>query len=252
MLLSSQKPPKPRLSIAGYRLLSEDQPKSVAPSTLQPKPKVVAFTITKEDILKLKKQASEGEDGGSFTSAECVSAHLWRLVSKARRLEEETVSNLYTIIDGRKRLKQDGFPLSYFGNCVFLTKAVCSVVELVNRPLGYVVSLVHDSIVGVREDDMRSFVEWINVVGASNVARERDGFTARDLQPTFWTQFPIYELDFGWGRPIFGGRNSTPSIPSPSVVVIIPSASRDGSWSLSACLHSDPADALVAAVASAS
>ncbi|KAL6200255.1 hypothetical protein ACLB2K_030037 [Fragaria x ananassa] len=56
-----------------------------------------------------------------------------------------------------------------------------------------------------------------------------------NLGITSWFTLPLYDADFGWGRPIFMGRAG---IPSEGKAYMIPSATNDGSLSLCINLES--------------
>jgi len=246
-------PPQPSDSIPGCRFLSSSsqEQESSLPSeerwsketTVEPLPKKEEFTISAEEIQQLKKEASSS--GASFASGVLISAHLWRLVTKARGLDRDATTRIYTVVDARKRLKD--FPVSYFGNCIFYRPADCSVADVLDMPLGHVAKLVQDSVSAVTDAYVRSIVDFVHVTGASNLAWERPNLATHDVQPTFWRFFPIYELDFGFGIPSYGGRNS-PVLGSTGFAAVCPTPSGDGSILITQYLFPDAADRLEAMV----
>lgn len=244
-LLAARVPPQPLGEVpTGFELLSAkpEEQESVADSEVDEKKpcKKVEFILSEKDIKQLKKQAS-----GAFTSGECISAHLWKLVTKARGLSREDTTTIFTVVDARKRIKD--FPLNYFGNCVFARRSDCTVGDVLDRPLGHLAQLIHDSVSGVTDEYVRSVVDYIEVTGASNLAWSRQRITTHNLQPTFWRFFPIYELDFGFGVPTYGGRNS-PIEGSTGFAGVIPTptTSRDGSVLINVFLFQEAADNLAA------
>ncbi|KAG0567714.1 hypothetical protein KC19_7G155100 [Ceratodon purpureus] len=242
-LLAARVPPQPLGEVPqGLKLLSE-KPQEQEPvqesQVEEEKPcKKVEFVLSGDDIKQLKEQAS-----GSFTSGECISAHLWRLVTKARALNREDTTTIFTIVDARKRMKN--FPGNYFGNCIFARRADCTVGDVLDMPLGHLAHLIHDSVSCVTEEYVRSVVDYVEVTGASNLAWSRPRITTHDLQPTFWRFFPIYELDFGFGTPTYGGRNS-PIDGSTGFAGVLPhpSTSTDGSVLVAVFLFPEAADDL--------
>lgn len=252
-LLSPRVPPQPSDSIPGCKLLSshpQEQESSLLSevrwskeATVELLPKKVEFTISAEEIQQLKKEASTS--GASFASGVLISAHLWRLVTKARGLDRDATTTIYTVVDARKRLKD--FPVNYFGNCIFYRPADCSVADMFDMPLGHVAKLIQDSVSVVTEDYVRSIVDFVHVTGALNLTWERPNLSTHDVQPTFWRFFPIYELDFGFGIPRYGGRNS-PILGSTGFAVVCPTPSGDGSVLITQFLFPDAADSLEAMV----
>lgn len=205
--------------------------------------KKVEFTISPSDIQQLKKQATEegSINSTAFASGVLISAHLWRLVTRARGLNREAATRLYTVVDARKRLKD--FPLNYFGNCIFVRPADSSVADILDKPLAHIAKLIHDSISVVTDDYVRSILDYIHVTGPSNLAWDRPNLATHDLQPTFWRFFPIYELDFGFGVPSFGGRNSA-TLGSAGFAAVSPTPAKDGSVLIVQYLYADAADNL--------
>lgn len=244
-LLSARVPLQPLGELpTGYELLSvkpQEQESVQDCEVEEEKPcEKVEFTLSGEEIQQLKTQAS-----GAYTSGECISAHLWRLVTKARGLNRDDTTTIFTIVDARKRMKD--FPLNYFGNCIFARSVTCSVAEVLDTPLGHLAQLIHDSISCVTHEYVRSVVDYIELKGASNLAWSRPRITTHDLQPTFWRFFPLYELDFGFGTPTYGGRNS-PADGSTGFAAVMPtpSTSRDGSVLIAVFLFPEAAGYLAA------
>lgn len=203
-------------------------------------PKKVDFTITPDQIQQLKYEASR-DTTTSFASGVLISAHLWKLVTQARDLHPSEKTTIYTVVDARKKLKD--FPLNYFGNCIFVRPATSSVADILDMPLGHLARLIHDSVGAVTDEYVRSIVDFIHVTGAEKLAWDRPHLATHDLQPTFWRFFPIYELDFGFGVPSYGGRNS-PTLGSAGFAAVSPTPAKDGSVLISQFLYSDAADKL--------
>ncbi|KAG0602902.1 hypothetical protein M758_10G050000 [Ceratodon purpureus] len=241
-LMSSRLPPHPLEGCPPeYRVLSAQPQEHHAQKSTQSRKKV-EITISGEEIQQLKKQAAEGSDSGPFSSGVCISAHLWKLVTAARGLNRDDSTSIFSVLDGRTRMKD--FPMNYFGNCIFVRKAVSSVGDIVDMPLCQVAKLIHDSIHGATDDYIRSVLDWFEVTGTQNIVHNRPSIGTHDLLPTFWRFFPIYELDFGFGKPTYGGRNSPPA-GAAGFAAVSPTPSRDGSVLITVYLYPDAADALI-------
>jgi len=204
--------------------------------------KKVEFTLSQSEIQQLKKQAAE-DDPTPFTSGELISAHLWKLVTAARSLNKGDPTTFYSVLDGRKRM--NNIPPSFFGNCIGVRAATSSVGDVVEMPLGHVAKLVHDSLSGASEEWFRSMLDWLEVMGPERVTHDRDALGTHGLHTTFWRYFPIYELDFGFGKPIFGGRNN-PAAGISGFSVVSPTPDCDGAVAITVLLYPEDANALSA------
>ncbi|KAJ7523641.1 hypothetical protein O6H91_18G056600 [Diphasiastrum complanatum] len=165
---------------------------------------IAVIHFEKEFVEKLKTEASK--DGGTpFTAHECISAHLWKLVTNLRSHIGRQDVHLSTIVDGRRKL---GLPPGFFSNVVAATCSTMAADDLLSRPLSYVASIVRGSIRQVGDENYRSTVDWVQLQGNANVGVFGPQMVmSKDLMIVSWA-LPMYELDFGWGRPGFAMRNS--------------------------------------------
>jgi shikimate O-hydroxycinnamoyltransferase len=70
----------------------------------------------------------------------------------------------------------------------------------------------------------------------SKLVRGAHHFNSPNLGITSWARMPVYECDFGWGRPIFMGPSA---IAYEGLVYVLASPVNDGSLSLSLGLRAD-------------
>ncbi|XXG43883.1 hypothetical protein AAC387_Pa01g3821 [Persea americana] len=106
-------------------------------------------------------------------------------------------------VDGRARLNPP-VPNEYFGNLVLWAFPRAKVKDLLQEPLHFAAKLIHDAVSNVNDDYFNSFIDF--------ASKEEE---VKDLVPTAadklvlcsnvdvdsWLKFPIYDLDFGGGRP---------------------------------------------------
>ncbi|KAL3686141.1 hypothetical protein R1sor_004163 [Riccia sorocarpa] len=207
---------------------------------------LVTFPLKKERILELKKKAMQVPPANTprpYTSAESVSGHLWIQMTKARAAAngytadtaKDSITKFFMFVDGRKRLK---LPAGYFGNVVCSACAVAKESDILNGHVGYAASLIRTATRNITADYFRSLIDWVEDKGMSSGKSDHINSLGHDVAATFWTFFPLYDIEFGWGRPVFAARNSPPR-PLIDGIAMMPSASGDGDMVALLNLHSD-------------
>lgn len=225
------------------------------PKTMMRLRPVISLRLGKNDVEKLKNIADYGinidfddqaeNDRGiarRFTRYEAVAGHIWKCISKARKLrdEQETTNNL--TIDIRRRLRP-ALPVGYFGNAIFDVKTSSLARELSSKPLGYGASRVRAGIEKVTSEYVLSAVDYIK--------SQRNLFLFRYLYSFYvesflgnpnvavvdWSNLPVYGMDFGWGKEIYFGPGKL-EIDGDSVI-LRDCSSGDGSIVVVLCLEVD-------------
>ncbi|PQM40910.1 shikimate O-hydroxycinnamoyltransferase [Prunus yedoensis var. nudiflora] len=124
------------------------------------------FRLTQEQLNILKSKFKE--DGGKnintmkYTSFEILAGHIWRCACKARKLPDDQDTRLFIGIDGRSRL-QPPLPPGFFGNAVFRAPQIAATGDLVSKPTWYATSCVHDALVRMDDDYLRSFLDYLEL-----------------------------------------------------------------------------------------
>jgi shikimate O-hydroxycinnamoyltransferase len=172
-----------------------------------------------------------------YTSFEVFAGHVWRCACKARELANDQETTFFFAVNGRSRL-QPPLPPGYFGNVIFRAAATALAGDLISKPISYAASCIHNTVVRMDDDYLRSALDYLELQqphqDLSSLAHGTH-VSCPNLGITSWFTLPIYDADFGWGRPIFMGRTG---IPSEGKAYMIPSATNDGSLSLCINLHS--------------
>ncbi|KAF7039079.1 hypothetical protein CFC21_049140 [Triticum aestivum] len=94
------------------------------------------FSFSAASVKKLKARANdEMAAGAAISSLQALLAHLWRAVSRARRLPpvQETLCAVTVGCRGRMR----GIPADYLGNAIEIRVAGCTVGEILDNGLGW-------------------------------------------------------------------------------------------------------------------
>jgi shikimate O-hydroxycinnamoyltransferase len=202
--------------------------------------------FSKERLAALKDEASRAASGTPDTSAVSVSAHLWRALTRARELPGDSSTHFSLTVDGRQGIN---LPESYFGNALRWATAQCTVGALLERPLSSAASLSHESIELSRSVEAYQWlIDAIEIHGPQNVRFAHQSCFGQDVGATFWTQMHLYELDFGWGAPVHGGRNVPPIKALDGFFAVLPCSpqiSEPGSVLVLAYLNTEVADRLL-------
>ncbi|KAM3244939.1 hypothetical protein ACQJBY_056335 [Aegilops geniculata] len=180
-----------------------------------------------EHIAKLKSQASAGT---RHSTVQCVLAHLWRCVTRARGLEGRDATALLIGVDGRRRMSPP-VPDGYTGNVVLWARPTATARELVGMPLRHAAELIGRAVARVDDAYYRSFIDFAcsGAVEAERLvpmADAADMLLSPNVEVNSWVRLPFYDLDLGGGRPFL----FMPSyVPVEGVVFLVASFAGGGS-----------------------
>ncbi|PNX85349.1 hydroxycinnamoyl-coenzyme A shikimate/quinate hydroxycinnamoyltransferase, partial [Trifolium pratense] len=166
--------------------------------------------LSSEQVDKLKKKANEDdvlvmkkEGSRPFSRYEAIGAHIWRSASKAPTK-------------------------GYIG-------------EITSKPLGYVAQKIRQATELVSDEFIRSQIDVIRSFEHLDDARKLFLNAEGEIAPYFgnpnfhltsWMSMPIYEADFGWGKPINFGLAYVSSHDRALILL-----SPEGDGSVHVCLH---------------
>ncbi|KAL3675434.1 hypothetical protein R1sor_025382 [Riccia sorocarpa] len=174
----------------------------------------IVMKLSKKRIDELKAEALLHADGETLSTADCISAHLWRLIIKNRNLKDNEPTRFYTAVDGRSRLKD--FPAGYFGNVLTAPVVVMTVGELLSKRLGQVAAAIHTAIKAMDDEVIRGMVDWLSVnefhldcIGDEPFMPGDPTANLHSVSASWINRFPFFELDFGGGKPSAVYRNAT-------------------------------------------
>ena len=145
------------------------------------------------------KRNSDISDGKlEISSFQSLCAQLWRSVTRARKLNATKTTTFRMAVNCRHRL-QPPMPSLYFGNAIQSIPNVALVGELLSKDLGWCGTLIHRNVVAHNDATVRRGIsDWekeprLFPLGNSDGASVTMGSSPR---------FPMYNNDFGWGRPV--------------------------------------------------
>ena len=213
---------------------------------------VTLLKLTKEQVEGLKKRANQeiGVTIRPYTRYEAIAGHMWRCACKVRVVDNihDQPTRVRLGVDIRNRLKPP-LPQRYFGNAIFGTvTSTCLYGDLLSKPLSYSAGKLREAIERMTDEYIRSILDF--TTSQKHVGGLRCNFHIRgDTEGIFlgnpnlsldsWLNLPFYDLDFGWGKPIYVGPGL---LNMDGKSFLMPSPAFDGSLIIALCLQTQCID----------
>lgn len=201
-LLRARVPPQPKFDHDEYK------PSLTMKTPLQSSSEhidVAIFKFTRDQLNTLKAKAKEDGNTTNYGTYAMLTGHVWRCACKARRLPDDQETKLFIATDGRSRFKPP-LPRGYFGNVMFRATTIAIAGDLRSKPTWFAASKVHDAVVRMDNDYLRSTLDFFEVQpDLSVLLRGPHTLVCPNLGSNSWVKLRIHDADFGWGRPIFTG-----------------------------------------------
>jgi shikimate O-hydroxycinnamoyltransferase len=130
---------------------------------------------------------------------------------------------------------------NYFGNALTQTGTKGYIGEITSKPLDYVAQKIREATELVSDEYIRSQIDVVrsfeNLDDARKLFIGGEGedvpyFGNPNFNLTSWISMPIYDADFGWGKPIYFGLNKLS--PHDRALILL---SPDGDGSVHVHLH---------------
>ncbi|KAG6596358.1 BAHD acyltransferase DCR [Cucurbita argyrosperma subsp. argyrosperma] len=133
-----------------------------------------------------------------ISSFQSLCAQLWRSVTRARKLDPSKTTTFRIAVNCRHRLNPRLEPY-YFGNAIQSTPTVASVGELLSNDLWWCADLLHKNVVAYDDATVRrEIANWESHPRLFPLGNNDGASITMGSSP----RFPMYDNDFGWGRPI--------------------------------------------------
>ncbi|KAI3936908.1 hypothetical protein MKW92_024145 [Papaver armeniacum] len=196
--------------------------------------------FTPEFIAKIKNKASsssssctgvKGVSSSRYSTFECLIAHLWRVITRARGLSESDKTYVKISVNGRRRMRPR-VPDEYFGNVVLWAFPETQGKNLFDESLSHTAEVIHDAVENVNDEYFKSFIDFANKNqhDGSLMPTKVDHMKVPSLWPNLevqsWLGFPLNTVDFGFGKAFI----VMPSFdPFEGEIYLVPSVVGDGS-----------------------
>jgi len=132
------------------------------------------------------------------SSFEAIVAHVWRARTKAVFNSPNEISSVLFVVDIRAKMSPP-LPDGFMGNAVVSASVSAQVVDMDEKPFSFCVKKVREGIKRVTDEYVRSVIDWLEV------HKEVPSTANGNFYVSAWWKLPFYELDFGYGKPIYGG-----------------------------------------------
>ncbi|KAK7284279.1 hypothetical protein RJT34_19023 [Clitoria ternatea] len=149
------------------------------------------------------------------TTFDLITACLWICRTKALPIEPHEDVRMMCIVNARARFNPP-LPVGYYGNAFAYPAAVTTAGKLCGNPFGYAVELISKVKGEVTEEYMHSVADLMVTKGRCLFTTARS-FIISDLR-----HFKLREIDFGWGKAVYGGVAKGGAGPFPGATYIIP------------------------------
>jgi shikimate O-hydroxycinnamoyltransferase len=208
---------------------------------------VTLLKLTREQVEGLKKRANQemGVTIRPYSRYEAIAGHMWRCACKVRAIDNnpDQPTRVRLAVDIRNRLKPP-LPQRYFGNAVFGTvTSTCLYGDLLSKPLSYFAGKLREAIERMSDEYIRSALDFITSQKDVDWLRSDIHIRGQTKAPFLgnhnltlgsWINLPIYDVDFGWGKPVYV-RPTLLNLDGKSF--IMPSPTVDGSLVIAFCFQ---------------
>lgn len=144
------------------------------------------------------------------TKFDTVAGWLWKFRTVALAPDSSEVMRLGVVVNARGR--RAGIPIGYYGNAFAVPAAVSTAGELCENPVSYSVELVKKAKDEVDMEYMRSMAADDLRHRSKTLSAAPAGTSSYSLSDVTRARFT--DLDFGWGRPVYGGPAECGGVPS--------------------------------------
>ncbi|KAD3337449.1 hypothetical protein E3N88_32969 [Mikania micrantha] len=127
-----------------------------------------------------------------------MTSFIWRCRTIALQLHPEDEMRMKCLVSARSKIKSF-IPMGYYGNSFAYLVAISTARDLSNKQLGHTLEILKKTKESVTEEYMRSLVD-ITVIKGRPLCTVVRSYYVSDV-----TCVAFDVVDFGWGKPAYGG-----------------------------------------------
>ena len=162
------------------------------------------FLVSSDQVAALKRAcAGSGDGGGGRVSTFCaVGAHVWRSMCAARRLPPDATTRLTFPASGRRSMRPP-LPPGYCGNGIIWLGAAGKVRDVTSsesEDLAFVAGQISSAVRRMDDELVRSAIDYFELTEI-NSKPAPGRMPETELRVISWLGMPVYDVDFGWGKP---------------------------------------------------
>ncbi|OIW13831.1 hypothetical protein TanjilG_31720 [Lupinus angustifolius] len=157
----------------------------------------------------------------SSSTFEVLTSYIWRCRTKALQLDPEEDVRMLCVTNTRDKFNPP-LPVGYYGNCFALAAAVTTAGKLTTEPLEYALDLIKNAIGKINDEYMHSLADLM-------VTKGFPLFTiVNSILVLDTTEAGFRDVDFGWGKALYGGIAKAGAGAFPSVNFHVPYKNSEG------------------------
>ncbi|ESQ52695.1 hypothetical protein EUTSA_v10016586mg [Eutrema salsugineum] len=146
----------------------------------------------------VSKTVSKTVDTVEISSFQSLCALLWRAITRARKLPSSKTTTFRMAVNCRHRLSPKLEP-EYFGNAIQSVPTFATAGDVLSRDLRWIADQLNQNVAAHQDGKIRSVVaDW----EANPRCFPLGNFDGASVTMGSSPRFPMYDNDFGWGRPV--------------------------------------------------
>ncbi|KAJ7565476.1 hypothetical protein O6H91_02G062700 [Diphasiastrum complanatum] len=207
-LLEARNPPQVTHSMKDYlsteKLVDSASVNNQIPEGT-PSYQTIVFRLSTHQVDDLIDEVQGGPwKYGTVTAFEAVAAFTWKVMTEARDLPGSMITKYVYPISCRQRWEPQ-LPDGYFGNAAHMSCLPLKAGDIKKNHISYTAKVIHDDIAQTDTKYLKSAMDWMQIeLGKGrDIGFNCDYYSGADVQSTSFIHFPIYETDFGWGKPLY-------------------------------------------------
>lgn len=136
---------------------------------------------------------------GGLSTFCAMSALVWQCMCIARRLPLDAETRVIFPVNIRRRVKPP-LPDRYFGNALVDLKVASTVRDIVLGTLDVTAAQIKNALGRLDDEMLQSAIDYNEMAGMPN-KHSKGNLPDTELRMVSWLGMPVYDADFGWGKP---------------------------------------------------